>query len=83
MSTTKQLEIYRTLGGGEQAVGWLRDDLKGVAHVFAKGKPGEMFQTSDGYGGPHWPCPVCDSHGGYSAEDFDRQMRELTRTVTT
>lgn len=67
----KQLELYHSFGG-TIGVGWLRDDMK-VIHMFANERPGEIFQPSDGNGGPHWPCGVCDEHG-YTEKDFRDQI---------
>jgi len=55
-------------------VGWERDDLP-VIHVFAKAAPGDMFTASNGHGGPHWPCEICDAHG-YSEADFHEQIED-------
>lgn len=77
MTEKKQIEIFRPMGGDLLTVGWLRDDLKGVAHGLGRARAGEMFQPSDGFGGPHWPCEVCDAHN-YTPADFDQQMRELS-----
>jgi hypothetical protein len=51
-----------------------------MVHVFAQAKPGEPFQPSNGRGGPHWPCPVCEAHG-YTKEDFHREMVELMKNA--
>ena len=71
----KQLEIMPSIGE-TFAVGWLRDDMPNVVHVFANALQGQIFKPGNGFGGPHWPCKVCEAHG-YSEEDFDVQMRAL------
>lgn len=71
----KTLEVIPNLEG-DLAVGWMRDDMSHVFHAFAMAAPGAAFQPSNGHGGPHWPCPVCDAHG-YTEADFDEQMNKL------
>lgn len=72
----KQLQIFRSMDPMSQSVGWLRDDPTKMVHVFAQAAPGEPFQPSNGRGGPHWPCSVCESHG-YAELDFKQQMLAL------
>lgn len=71
----KQAQVFQSLGE-TVSVGWLRDDVPSVVHVFAQCKPGERFQPSNGAGGPHWPCKVCEAHG-YTEDDFHAQMGAL------
>lgn len=77
MTTKKQLYVYGSMNPNSCSVGWMRDDLP-MVHVFAQAAPGAVFQPSDGRGGPHWPCKVCD-HYGYTEHDFDEQMTALMR----
>ena len=72
----KQLKLYRAFDG-ENAVGWDRDDVP-MVHVLGKARPGAKFQPSDGHGGPHWPCPICDAHG-YNETHFRNQMLWLMK----
>ncbi len=71
----KKLKVYTSMATSSSSVGWERDDVP-MVHVFAQAEPGTVFQPSDGRGGPHWPCKVCDWHG-YTAEDFNAQMLEI------
>lgn len=71
----KQLKVFPSLAT-TLSVGWRRDDVDGVVHVFGQAEPGQPFALSNGRGGPHWPCPVCVAHG-YTPEDFHTQIREL------
>jgi hypothetical protein len=71
-----QLQVFRSLAP-EFTVGWKREDLP-MVHGFAQALPGTAFQPSDGHGGPHWPCKVCDYHG-YTEEDFYRDMVVLMK----
>ncbi len=72
----KQLKIYASLGK-EVSIGWARDDVP-MVHCFASVLPGKNFKPSNGRGGPHWPCTVCDAHN-YSENDFHTQMQALMR----
>lgn len=72
----KQLKVYGSLVT-TNSVGWGRDDMP-VIHVFAQAEPGAVFKPSNGRGGPHWPCVVCDEHG-YTEDDFHKQMAALMR----
>lgn len=74
-----KLQIYPSLGT-TFSVGWMRKDVP-MVHVFAQAKSGEKFWPSDGHGGPHWPCIVCDYHG-YTENDFHKEMREIIRINT-
>jgi hypothetical protein len=76
----KQLQIFGSLAA-EQSVGWLRDDAR-LVHVFAQAKPGERVMPSDGCGGEHWPCQVCDHHG-YTEEDFWSQLAQLVNEANS
>jgi hypothetical protein len=67
----KQLKVFRSMGT-KLGVGWMRDDVHAI-HVFAMAAPGELFQPSDGHGGPHWPCGVCDEHS-FTETDFHNQI---------
>ena len=68
----KQLQVYRSLGTA-LSVGWPRDDVPTVIHVFAQAEPGASFKPEDGYGNPHWPCRVCKAHG-FTESDFRDQI---------
>ncbi len=70
----KQLKVFASLGS-THSVGWERDDLP-MVHVFGNAEPGARFKPSNGRGGPHWPCPVCQAHG-YTEADFHRQLKAL------
>ena len=67
----KQLSVFRSMGP-KFGVGWKRDDAP-LLHIFAMAASGEVFQPSDGHGGPHWPCEVCDHHG-FTEKDFHEQI---------
>ena len=69
----KTLRVFRLMGF-TLGVGWMRDDIP-MIHMFASVLSGEKFQSSNGHGGPHWPCDVCDEHG-YIEEDFHDQIVE-------
>ncbi len=73
----KRIRVFSSLDS-TNSVGWAREDLP-LIHVFAQAKPGEAFQPSNGNGGPHWPCAVCDAHG-YTPEMFHAQMLVLMET---
>lgn len=68
----KQLRVFPSMAG-TYAVGWVRDDVK-VVHVFANARSGQRFRPSNGRGGPHWPCEICESHG-FTEQDFHNQIR--------
>lgn len=68
---SKVLSVYRSLAP-QFALGWLRDDVF-MVHGIAQASPGEDVVPSDGRGGPHWPCEVCDAHG-YSEALFHGQV---------
>jgi hypothetical protein len=63
----KQLQVYSSLGT-TFSVGWERDDLPMLVHVFANAAPGERFDVQK-----HWPCKVCESHG-YTEVNFHAQI---------
>jgi len=63
----KTLRVYRSLGE-ELSVGWERDDLPMLIHIFASVRPGAAFSV-DG----HWPCEVCKKHN-YTEQDFRAQI---------
>lgn len=73
-SAKKQLEFLPSLGG-TIGVGWKRDDIPGIFHMFASVLPGERFTARNAEGGPHWPCEVCVAHG-YTEADFHKQVVE-------
>lgn len=75
----KQLEILQSLGT-TRSVGWVRDDIPSLFHTFADAERGARFVPSNGRGGPHWPCPVCEAHG-FTEWDFHTQMTALGATA--
>jgi len=77
-TTCKQIQVYESMDPKSYSVGWLRDDMP-VVHVFAQTSPGQPFQPSNGRGGPHWPCDVCEGHG-YTELDFQDQMLEIMQS---
>lgn len=79
MGGVKKLAAYPSLAG-TVAYGWMRDDLVHVLHIFLNALPGDQVQPSNGRGGPHWPCPVCTSHG-YTEADFWAQAGEIAGRV--
>jgi len=70
----KQLRVFASMGG-TYGVGWPRDDLPMIHMFCASVPPGAAFQPSDGHGGPHWPCDVCDTHG-FTEQDFTDQIHD-------
>lgn len=76
----KKLRVYPSLAR-TLSVGWMRDDLP-MVHVFGQAEPGQIFQPSNGHGGSHWPCSVCEEHN-YTVMDFDQQMCELMAMDST
>ena len=73
----KLLRVLRSMGA-KFGVGWERDDVD-MIHIFATAAPGEAFCASNGHGGPHWPCEVCDSHGFTEADFYDQMPGALAR----
>lgn len=71
--SAKHLKIFPSMAG-TFGIGWKRDDAP-MMHLFANEAPGALFQPSNGRGGPHWPCPVCEAHG-YTKQDFYDQIEE-------
>lgn len=74
----KQIKVFGSLTD-VLSVGWMRDDIR-MVHVFGQARAGEPFQPSNGQGGPHWPCAVCEHHE-YTREDFIRQMTALSKPM--
>ncbi len=71
----KQLEILQSVAPGLHGIGWMRNDLP-MFHTFSIFKDGEEIIPSNGRGGNHWPCKVCQEHG-YTEEDFNNQLANM------
>lgn len=73
----KVLNVYSSLAP-DFMFGWKRNDVP-IVHGLAQAKPGERIVPSDGQGGAHWPCAVCQMHAYTEALFYEQVADALER----